>query len=137
MRQRIHRQPKPNRRISRNQVTTLGAKKPGTTGPCWLAGSILRLERQDVADYLLKPLLENLGQPHAVLLVSKIRFERIDVRRQAPFPPEIVPGILEGGNDPLSATTQPGCQSIAELLRSLCVKPVILRLVGKQFFVHP
>ena len=49
-----------------------------------------------IAYDMLKPLCKHLAQPFSVEFVFEVRFERIDIRRQAAFAPKVVECIFEG-----------------------------------------
>jgi hypothetical protein len=55
------------------------------------------LQRQHVPDDSVEPLLEDPREPRALLFVLQLGLQRVDVHRQPPFPPEIVPDVFVRG----------------------------------------
>ena len=73
------------------------AKKPRTTRPI-RAGLALkrRCNGRTKPTILLESLLENPGQSRAFLFVFQFGFERVDIGRQPPLLPEVIPDIFIG-----------------------------------------
>ncbi len=95
-RQRVERQPKPHRRVARNQVETPLPQEPGPCGPAAL-GPANPPKRQRVAHHSAQTLAEHAAQAVALHLVGQSRIERVDIRRQRALAPEVVPDILVTG----------------------------------------
>ena len=55
------------------------------------------LDRQHMAGHLVEPLGEGLAQALALQRVFKAGIEGVDVGRQAPLAPQVVPGVFKGG----------------------------------------
>ena len=96
-RQRVERQAKAHRRIAGDQVQVLAAQEPAAAHPRRLAVAA-GAQRQRVADDLVQALLEDPGQAAALLGVVEIALQRIDVDRQLPLAPEVVPDVLVAGD---------------------------------------
>jgi hypothetical protein len=91
------------------------------------------LQRQDVTDDLVQSPFKNFRQTRAVFRVFEIGFERIHIGRQAALLPQIIPGVLEGGHDPLAAAAQALGKGADELFGLLFAVAVILGLQGEKF----
>ena len=89
---RVERQAISDRRITRDEKEVLGAQEPATAHPL----RVVPVKRQDVPDSAAKAALEDAREPRALLLVIEFGFQRVDVRRQPPFLPEVVPDVLVG-----------------------------------------
>ena len=104
--QRIERQPVADRRIAGDQVALLGAQEPRTALPpggmpisgamCVAAPVMIPNDRQHVADRAFEALLEDPRQALALQRILHFRFVDHDIAGQAPFAPEVVPGVLVG-----------------------------------------
>jgi hypothetical protein len=70
-----------------------------------------------MADDLVESLLEDFGQPRALLLVLEVRFVRIDVHRQLSLAPEVVERVLIRRHDPLAAAAEALGQRVDEARR--------------------
>ena len=94
-RQRIERQPIADRRIAGNQEQVLRPQEPGAALPVRGPGRpSIASQRQHVADDAIEPLLEDPRKPRALFFVFSSRLQRIDVHRQPPLPPEVIPDVL-------------------------------------------
>ena len=87
----------------------------------------IALQRQRVADDLVEALLEDLGQPRALLGVVELALERIDVGRQPPLVPQVVPGVLVAGHRVLGIDAEPLGQRGDEALRVARRRAVVAR----------
>ena len=95
---RVKRQAQPDRRITRSQIAALIAQEPGPGLPA-LRRHAAALDWQDVTGHLVEALAENPAQALAFKFVVEFRIEGVDIGRQAPFTPQVVPGVFEGGED--------------------------------------
>ena len=136
--QRVERQPIADRRIAGNQEQVLGAQEPGAARPVRArVGFVDPLQRQHVPDDPAEPLLEDPREPRALLFVLQLGLQRVDVHRQPPFPPEIVPDVFVRGDGMLRADPQQVGELHDEALRLRLAVPVVDRLVGDERVVFP
>ena len=104
--QALQGQTKPHRRITRIQEQVLAPQEPGAAAPG--AGVLIAGQRQSVTHDLGQASIEDLGQAQPLGVVIQVRLQRIDVDRQLPLLPEVVPGVLVAGNRMLRIDAQAG-----------------------------
>lgn len=136
-REGIQRQTQTHRRIAGDQVAMLAAQKPWAADPAGRAGGGAPLERQRVTDGLVEPLLENLREARAFLLVAQLGLERVHVYGQPALLPQVIPNVLERGHDPPVAAAETLGQRPDKYLGLPCREAVVLRLVGEERLVFP
>ena len=115
-----------------------GAEEPDAALPLRrLLGFAGPLQRQHVADHLAEPTVEDRREPRALFLVLELRLERVDVHRQPPFPPEVVPDVLVRGDRMLRVDAQHAGELHDEVPRVRLSVPVVDGLVGDERVVLP
>ena len=93
--QAVQRQAEAHRRIAGQEEHVLLPQEPAAALPARRrAVAVDRADRQRVADDLAQAALEDSRQPLPLLLVLEVRLQRIDVGRQPPLFPEVVPGVF-------------------------------------------
>src|SRR6188508_1648337 len=105
---RLERQSISHRRVARNQITPLVAKKPGACAPVSVS---IASDRKHFAHDPLQTLRKYTCQPSAFELVIESCIERIDVGRQATLAPEIIKGILIGRKHIAAIETKTPCNA--------------------------
>ena len=138
-RQRIERQTVAHRRIAWDQIHAIAAEipRPGDpTRPLQRQITFAR-QRQHIARHRRQPAVVHAPQTHALHLVIETRFERIDVHRQAPLAPQVVPGVLIARFDELRIERELARQVGQETPCILGGIAAWLALVGEQRVVVP
>ena len=135
--QRIERQPVADRRITRDEEEMFRAEQPRSARPAAAGRFAPALHRQDVADDRIEPLLEDAREAGALLFVLQLRLQRIDVDRQPPLGPEVVPDVFIRRDDVVAIHGQRFRQRVDESARFRAAMPVVLGLVGDERFVAP
>ncbi len=116
----------------------LGAQEPDAARPVRArVGFVDPVQRQHVPDDSAEPLLEDPREPRALLFVLQLGLQRVDVHRQPPFPPEIVPDVFVRGDGMLRADPQQVGELHDEAPRLRLAVPVVDRLVGDERVVFP
>ena len=109
--QRVERQPIAQRRIARDQVAFLRAQEPRPAAPAppfSVRGAVVHAhDRQHRAGRCLEPLLEDARDALALHRILRLVGVDLDVAGQAPLPPQIVPGVLEGLEEIAGIELQP------------------------------
>src|SRR5438046_2411577 len=90
------------------------------------------LNRENVPGYVIEPLLEDPGQPAALLFAGEIRGQRVDIDRQPPFLPQVVPDILVGGNHMLLVDAEHAGQCGDEGQRLAIAMAIVDGLIGNE-----
>src|SRR5712671_3410756 len=90
-----------------------------------------------MADCLLQSLREEPAQPRALQRIREARVERIDVRRQLALAPQVVPGVLVGGEDVLRIDLEMRSDHFQEEGCLRLAYPVVNALVCEQARIVP
>jgi len=90
-----------------------------------------------MSDDAIQALIENLGEPCALLVAFQICFERIDVRRQAALFPQMVKRVFIAGQDPFRVGAEPLGQRCDELRRVLGFMSVVRTLLSDEIIAIP
>ena len=133
----IQRQPESQRRVAGNQEQAFAAQEPASALPMRPAGARARPDRQRITDDTLQPSLEDSRQPRPFLGVVQSRFQRIDIHRQPPLSPQIIPGVFISRQNELAAHAQPLRQSADKRLRFRSSKAIVPIIVGDQVRLAP
>ena len=118
----------------RNQVHPLVTQKPAPADPGIAVDAAQRitLQWQGVSHHLVQSLIKHLAQPGAFQLVIQPRVVRIDVDRQLPLAPQVIPGVFIAGHQKFVADADFGAQQTDEA-QSITFGVVLrLLLIGKQ-----
>ena len=135
-RQRVERQPQSHRRVAGNQIEPLVAQEPPPRRP----GSVAAAHppnRQRVADDGVQTLREDAAQAIALQFVVEARVEGIDVHRQLPFAPEVVPDVFVARLHVAGGHTEPRRERGDEALGVGGDVSVRMLLVGEEARVRP
>jgi hypothetical protein len=104
--------PVAERRIAGHQVAAFAAQEPGAALPA-VSGRRAR-QRQYVADHAVEPLLEHTAHAFAFERIVQPGVERIDVRRQFAFAPQVVPDVFKRREGVLALDAEAACQHVQE-----------------------
>ena len=132
----IHRQAQPEGRVAGNQVAVLLAQEPAPGDPARARRGI-EAQRQDVAGLLLQALREHAPQAFALERIVDPRIEGVDVDRQPPFAPQVVPRVLVGGKDEFRIEAERARERVQEAFRLRIRDAVVLALVRLERRVPP
>jgi hypothetical protein len=91
--QRVQRQAEAHRRVAGDEVHAIGAEGPRAASP---APAVRGGQRQRPAHHVVEPGLKDAREARAFARVVEARVERVDVGREPPLTPEVVPDVLVG-----------------------------------------
>src|SRR6056297_1526381 len=130
--ERIERESVAHRRVARDQVAALRAYEPLARSPL-----SFMLERQDPSDDPIESLVEDAGQPLPLDRIVEMRLQRVDVRGQTPFPPEVIPDVFVRIQQSEAAEPQPLAESPTEARGLVGVMTVVPPRLGEERIVAP
>ncbi len=100
-------------RIAGDQIHSLGAEEPGTTHPIAAAvGIVFALQGQRVTHHVIQSALEHTRQARAILWILQFVFEWIDINRESPLLPHVIPGVFVSGQGVFRRNAQPVAQTV-------------------------
>jgi len=92
---RIQRQAKAHRRVAGHQIHSFGTERPRAAHPLACAIRIVfTAQWQRVAYDFFEALLEHARQARAIFRIVEIVLKRIDIYREPPFLPQVVPRVF-------------------------------------------
>ena len=119
-----------NRCSGRTNQRPLSQCQPGLDVHCRRSGST-------IADDAIESLLEHAGQTRALLFVGQLRRQRIDVDRQPPLPPQVVPDVLVGRQHVCGSMPSRFASVVMKRLRVILAMSVVHAVVRQQTVLVP
>src|SRR5260370_33768605 len=127
-RERVERQAKAHRRVARDEIQVFAAQEPFAAHPPGLTVSP-DSQRQGIADDLVQALLEYACQAKTLFFLVQPVLQRIDVDRQLPLTPHVVPDVLVTRDEELRADAQPRRHASREASRLGLAEAVVALIV--------
>ena len=136
-RQRIERQPQPDRRITRQQEHRIGTHRPATAGPTRLRLPPLTPQRQHKTGDFAKAAFGNASQPRPLFGILQFVVASVDVDWKLPLFRDVVPHVFIRRHGEFGIDVQSFCERCDEPFRVLRRVAVVLAFFRDEIEISP